>query len=133
MNKSFVIFEQIWDDDQLLELKVTVSNGQFSGSTNVYSTARALNDFSSGIDRFPCSPSACYTFNSGDDGLMRSVTLEFSTHASTGHVSVAFTLQNGRDIVRSALTVEPAAIDRFHIALLALSQGVSNRAELEGL
>lgn len=133
MSTSFLRIEHVWHDDDMLEVKVTGSTGRFAGVTDVYTTPRAIRDLAKGIERFPRSASATFTFNAGGEGEGRSVALAFSRRGSSGHVAVLFTLQNGTDRVQSELIVEPAAIDRFHAALLALSQRASGSAELEGV
>lgn len=132
MNTSFLRIEHVWHDEHLLEVRITANNGRFAGGTEVYTTTSAIRDFANGIDGFPRSASATFSFNTGDDGQGRSVVLAFSSRGSLGHIAVLFTMQNNTDRVQSELVVEAAAIDRFRAALLALSQSTSGNADLEG-
>jgi hypothetical protein len=132
MNKPLVRIEHVWDDYDLLEVKVTARNGRFGGATEVYSTVSALKDLARGIKGFPRSLSAHFAFDIGDDGRGRSVGLAFSCHRSAGQVAVTFSIQDGTDRVESHLIVEPGAIDRFHTALVELCERKAGNAEMEG-
>ena len=132
MKKPLLRIEHVWDDDDLLEVKVTARNDRFAGATEVYTTPRALRDLARGIKGFPRSLSAQFAYDMGDDGRGRSVGLAFSCHRSAGQVAVIFSIRDGTDRVESRLIVEPGAIDRFHTALLELCERKAGAAEMEG-
>ena len=51
--KSFLELQVIWKDDHMFELKVTASNGRYSGTTEVYDTKESLFSFAQTLIDFP--------------------------------------------------------------------------------
>jgi len=51
--KSFLKLEVVWKDDDMFELEVTASNGQFSGTTKVYDGNDFLYNFTNSLIEFP--------------------------------------------------------------------------------
>jgi hypothetical protein len=51
--KSYLELKVIWKDDDMLELCVKVSNGRYSGITEVYDTPDSLFNFAKILEGYP--------------------------------------------------------------------------------
>ncbi len=138
-----IIVERIWSDDDLLELSITVGDGQNLFSMSGYvdfdwpaETARALTSFGRQIH------GGLYDLEIGKFGpeygggafsarlhWYRPIELLISTHQQS-----AFGPFKGADVASEArlyLRTEPGLVDRFAAELPALSLKDGARAELE--
>src|SRR5687767_3232249 len=52
-NNKYLRLEVIWKDEDMLELKVSVNNGRYSGITEVYDQKELLVDFANRLIDFP--------------------------------------------------------------------------------
>ena len=54
--KSGITIENLWFDDDVIEVRFCPSNGRFSGVADVYTTQSALQEFARTLRRFSGRP-----------------------------------------------------------------------------
>ena len=131
MNRPFLTIEPVWQDNQIVEIRVTAETEHFSGRANAYSTYKALREFANALKGFPRSPTARHTFDTGAG--QGSFAVSFSCAGSVGYIAVAAKIREQSQEVQLEFVAEPAAIDRFHSSLLRMCTTESGVAELEGV
>ena len=114
--------EILWKDEHLLELKVLVTNGLFSGSTQVYSTGDILSVLAKELDTFTIN-NRVVNFTGGVDGYNCNITFDYLDKG--GRIIVKALLEEeGPDSLNSAalyIITEPALLDNFQRELRVLS------------
>jgi hypothetical protein len=131
--KPFLRIEPVWQDSDMVEIKVVAASALFTGATKVYYTYDALKRFAAKLDRFPRSHSDRQGFETWSAQSTPSVALSLFCPDSAGHIGVSVGLKNQAESVHLEFTAEAAAIDRFQTALLELCKRESGTAELQGV
>lgn len=111
----------VWEDDDLLELYVAASNGQFSGGAHLYTTHKELRCFADDLKGYPNAQKKECQFSTYSEDNLSYITLNF-TSSSSGRVYLKCQIcevvdDNSLDHVKNycdlIINVEPAAIDEF--------------------
>lgn len=133
--------EVIWKDDDMFELRINVSNGRFSGTTEVYEVDESLMQFAKELNGFPNGqPELIHTCGKVDSYAY--FEMKFYQIDETGKVGVLINLEenvstqyreNEKDKLKMELIVEPNAIDTFQKELLTMAKTESGTAELIGI
>jgi hypothetical protein len=135
--------EAVYDDADLVELRVVARNRQFSGGTSVYVAIGDLGDAADALSGFPASVSDHRRVKWGDfrtgSGL-GGTSLQFQCVNATGSAGVWIEVTSGDvdpgprgQTTRLFLKVEAAGIDRFVEALRAVGQAKRGIAYLESV
>ena len=53
--KPSLSLEHIWEDDSMIELRVSTTDSHFSGVTQIYTSWESLNEFANRLRGFPCT------------------------------------------------------------------------------
>lgn len=86
-------FEIIWQDASLVEIRVTASNHNFAGSTDIYMNYKDLTVLANSLDGFPNNIKEKVTFFGGDRGADAYASLEFYCFSSSGHTAALIELE----------------------------------------
>ncbi|MCU7612834.1 hypothetical protein N0B16_00110 [Chryseobacterium sp. GMJ5] len=130
--KSFLELEIIWKDDDMFELKVTVSNGRYYGITEVYDTTESLLNFAQTLINFPNHHQTTFYETGYKDGYAY-FSMRFYCIDKIGHIGLEINLEDKvatefreeqKNKLKLEIIVEPSAIDNFQRALdkLAINQ-----------
>lgn len=134
--------EAVWDDPDMLEVRVAVSNGGFSGRTNVYVALGELAATADQLRTFPTGPRderrVCWGSEEPGSRLGR-VDLLFRCRDGAGHpvliaevISSDMSAEEPGQMVCLQLPFEAAGMDRFVEALRAVEGAKRGNAMLEG-
>lgn len=133
-----IAVEIAWFDEDVVELRISGSNGLFSGSTQVYAGRDALGKLGGWAKGFPSNPDErrlieLGTFDPGFAGGGARLGLRCTDGA--GHVALdvllATQVENNRhQRAEFLLAVEPAALDAFAAKLAALELRKGEQATL---
>jgi hypothetical protein len=135
-----LIVEAVWDDPDMLEVRVSVSNGSFSGQTNIYVGLGDLAAAANHLAGFPTHPrdERRVSWGSEESGLGR-VDLLFRCRTGAGHPVLAADVTSSDmgaaergQTVRLQLSFDAAGLDRFVAALRAVETAKRGTAVLEG-
>jgi hypothetical protein len=138
--KSFLKLNVIWKDDDMFELRIIASNGNFCGTTEVYDTSDSLSGFAKILEGFPKDENPI-THEAGKKDSYAFFSMKFYCLDTASHVAVQITLEkNGvpqyrpeeKDKVSLQVLVEPNAIDEFQKQLLTLAIKQYGEAVLTG-
>lgn len=143
MTGSELVVEAVYDDNDLLELRVAVSNGSFSGRTSVYVELDALARCAALLKGFPAPAQDERVVEWGDSDMSSSlggVKFRFACIDASGHACVWAELRSSDSLgdvmpqqtVRLSLPIEAAAVDRFVEELAIVGATKRGRAQLTG-
>jgi hypothetical protein len=141
--KSFLKLEVIWKDDDMFELEITASNGQFSGTTKVYDGNNSLYNFANSLVGFPKTNDSVLFYEAGRKDsysyfAMKFYAIEIDT---VGHLGVQVALEANvptkyrteeKDKLTLEILTEPSLLDSFVKSLVWLAQREEGQAILEG-
>jgi hypothetical protein len=140
MDKGLVL--SLWyQDDDIVELSVAVSNGSFSGETNLYVAHDALAELASKIEGFPFSSDDRREFDLGAFGpsfaggatRLRLLCVDLAGHCAL-QVDIETEAVAGQNWpmqkVSMVAAIEAAAVDRFVAELRQLEGALSGNATL---
>ena len=131
--ESFLEFEIIWKDDDMLELKVFASNGSYSGTTEVYDTSDSLLRFAKTLIGYPAeSPTLTYQ---AEHGSNNSFVMTFYCVDNSGHIGVQIELEEmvregQQNKIKFEIIVVPSCIDNFQMELVQLATTRNGTARL---
>jgi hypothetical protein len=119
----------VWEDDDLFEVKVRASNGDFSGAAKCYAQRKELMELALSLEGFPKSPDHKVNY-SGEDENFSFFTLFFSCNSSwklNVRIKIAniITYSNApkvNNVVEFDMAIEPAALDSFASSLKVLAK-----------
>jgi hypothetical protein len=138
--KSFLELQIVWKDDDMFELKVTVSNGRYFGTTDVYDTTESLFSFAQALIGFPNDNKKLLHEAGNKDGYAY-FSMNFYCIDNTGHIGVEINLEDNvatefrheeKDKLKLEIIVEPSAIDNFQKELSQLATTQKGIATLYG-
>jgi hypothetical protein len=125
-------FKIVWFDQDAIELRVSSSNGTFSGQTNLYLGRGRLSEIADRLKGFPSCPTDSSdfelgTFNpnhAGGGAQMHFYCLDMAGHAA---VDVKLRLDASKTMgevgfVALRIPVEAAAIDSFAVQVRAMDE-----------
>lgn len=131
---QFLKFEVIWKDEHMFELRIVMTNGLFSGVTQVYSMGEILSDFSKELDTYSLDDGTV-TFTGGIDGYNCKITFDYLDKG--GRIIVKALLEEegtaGLNSVSLYIITEPALLDNFQKELRVLSVRDKGTAVLVGI
>lgn len=132
-------FEVIWNDREILEVRISASNNEFAGSVDLYTSTEQISKYASKLDGFPNTPSDTREIVLGAFGSEwagGAAKMRFFCIGSSGHSYVEIQMESSRAIagvIQSSLILvaaEAAAVDRFVHELRQLSPVASPTAHL---
>lgn len=138
--KSFLELKVIWKDDDLLELRVTASNNDFLGRTEVYDQSVSLSKFASTLKGFPNDNNALF-YEAGEKDSYAYFSMKYYSIDKGGHIGVEINLESNvsteyrqeeKNKVKLEIIVEPSAIDNFQRELFNLAKNEEGSALLYG-
>ena len=137
MNRGISI-KSIWEDEPLFEVKVSGSNGTFSGEANCYTLRSEISKFAESISGYPASLDHTVNFSSGPSDTHSYFECSFSPTHLTAHFKVRVKIVHivvytnrprEHAITEFDFNIEAAAVDRFTNSLRAVAGGVLGEAE----
>jgi hypothetical protein len=141
--KSFLKLEVVWKDNEMFQLGITASNGQFSGTTKVYEQRHPLYKFAYSLVGFPKTKNDSILFyEAGQKDGCEYFSMRFYTIDDMGHLGVQVTLERDvptmyrieeKDKLTLEILTEPGLLDRFVRSLLTLAANEKGQAILEGI
>ena len=140
MDKALRI-QPIWNDIDVVLIRVTVWNGEFGGASEIYVAHGALHEAAGLLSGFPKNTSDSQTLQFGTFGNKYAggaVSMVLSAD-SAGHVVVSIEIESDHSnagIAQSARLVfrtEAAAVDEFVRGLQQVESDLEGTAELKGV
>jgi hypothetical protein len=110
-----VEFTFLWNDQHLMEVRISASNGRFSGTTNVYLSIDGLAEAAEEIVSFPRNPHDKRELRFGPKGL---VTMRFFCEGEAGRSFIELSMESEHDTYQCAGNVKPENV-RLHAAVEA--------------
>lgn len=138
--KSFLELEIIWKDDDMFELRVTASNVDFFGRTEVYDQSESLSKFASTLKGFPNDNNTLF-YEAGQKDSYAYFSMKYYLIDNGGHIGVELNLESNvateyrqeeKNKVKLEIIVEPSAIDNFQRELYSLAVKEEGSAILYG-
>ena len=129
--ESYLSIESIWEDDDLFEVRVSASNGDFSGQTNCYTNREEIEKLGLEIEGFPKQIGHEFTFSTSENDDMSFFTLRLRCIDGSGHILgrvkiahiVTFSnAEKEKYLSEFDIKIEPSAIDTFSKAVKSLSK-----------
>ncbi|HUX61094.1 MAG TPA: hypothetical protein VMV32_07270 [Ignavibacteriaceae bacterium] len=139
-NRQYLDLKIIWKDDDMFEIKVSASNGRFSGITEVYDTPDSLLSFAKSLKGFPIGNKIIFYEAGKKDGYAY-FSMRFYAIDNFGHVGIQICLEENvstefraeeKDKISLELLVEPSAIDSFQNELIHLAEKQEGNATIYG-
>lgn len=139
--KSWLELQVIWKDDDLLELKVSATNGRYFGTTEIYDTKESLIRLAASLTEFSANYQPIF-YEAGEKGGYAFWGMDIYLLDPPGRIGVRVNLEeNGDDRdnnqekknkVKLEIQLYTAAIDRFRDELIELAQNEEGVACLYG-
>ena len=125
-NKLEII--SVWEDDDLFEVKVFASNGEFSGGAKCYAQRKELMELALALEGFPKSIGQQVNYIEESENFSF-FTLVFSCSSSwkvnvrikIAHIVTYTNAPKVHNVVEFDMAIEPAAIDTFVSSLKVLA------------
>ena len=141
--ESFLEIKPIWEDESLFEVRVTASNGHFSGAAKCYTNREILSSFAHSLKGYPKELGQEINFSTGERNDLSYFNLSFKSINGTGHlilrIKIAHIVKYSAKPTESFMSefdleVEPAAIDNFTNSLknVCVAKIEGNSAKLIG-
>lgn len=120
--ERYLSIQSIWKDEQMLEIRVSASNGLFSGQADCYIPYGTLPTFREGIAGFPNQIGQSFTFTTGENNNSSFFSTHFRSCDGSGrtvvrikiaHIEISTNQEPERYMVEFDANVEPLAIDAF--------------------
>jgi len=138
--KSFLELRIIWKDDDLFELKVTASNIDFFGTTEVYDQSENISRFASTLTDFPKGDKTLF-YEAGEKDSYAYFSMRYYPIGRSGRVGIEIKLESNvatefrqeeKNKLKLEIIVEPSAIDNFQKELVHLAKTEEGCAILYG-
>ena len=136
-----VVFELIWSDPDVHKIRISGSNGKFSGVSEVYEVINGLAEAATQLEGFPLDRRDHRSLEFGNSGPKTAggyVNLNFYCTDLAGHAVVEASIESDYEKREKAQTVhfiskvEAAAVDRFVSGLRQMESSQRGTARLEG-
>ena len=138
--KSFLEFKVIWKDDELIELKITATNVNFGGTTEVYDESESLTELAMLLTDFPNTNETLF-YEMGEKESYSYFSMRLYSIDSSGHIGLEINIESNvtteyrleeKNKLKLEIIVEPNAIDNFQRELLHLAKNEEGVAVLYG-
>jgi hypothetical protein len=135
-------FREIWNDAEMIEVRISAWNGTFGGATRVYVGIGRLEEAAASLRGFPDNPSDTRDLTLagvGKGGASAGVGLRFYCTGGAAHAWLEARIESAYDLagpaqsVVLALPIEAAAVDFFVDQLDRLGASRSGVARLTGV
>lgn len=122
MRSPTLKLEHVWEDESMIELRVSADDGVFSGATQIYSSWDALRDLRNRLEGFPASTDEVVEEVVGEPGGVFYLRLRFFCIDGSGHAKAEVELEKShqedgaagfRPKVKLYIPFEAAMMDRF--------------------
>ncbi|RNL64667.1 hypothetical protein [Zhongshania marina] len=141
--EQYLKIKSIWEDDSLFEVRVTASNGRFSGQADCYTNREHIGSLASLIEGFPTKVGQEVEFTTGESDDLSYFTLALKCIDGSGHITarvkvahiVTYTnTPQEKDFAEFEFGIEASAIDTFvrNIKRLAKAKIGEINAKLNG-
>ncbi len=139
--KSFLEIKIIWKDDEMVELQVTASDGNYFGKTEIYDTTESLLDFTKEIEGFPLDFNKSLFYETGNKDGYAYFSMHLYCLDNAGHIGVEINFEENvasnqmrkiKNKIRIEIIVEPVFIDYFQKELTQLANNQMGVATLYG-
>ena len=141
--KPYLSIKSIWEDESLFEVRVTASNGSFSGAADCYTNRDEIIKLAESVEGFPKRIGQVVTFTTSEREDLSFFTLQFKCVDGSGHivmrVKVAHIVsysnaEQEKCISEFDIKVEASSIDTFVKSVKSLAmEGLGEvRAILHG-
>jgi len=127
--KSFLEIKVIWKDDEMFELRVTASNINFFGTTDVYDKSECLANFAKTLKGFPKDNETIF-YELGEKDCYAYFSMKYYSIGKSGYIGVEINLesdvptvyrQEEKNKIKLEIIVEPNAIDNFQKELFYIA------------
>lgn len=138
--KSFLELKSIWKDEHMFELKVTVSNNMFSGTTEVYDQYESISDFAKKLIDYPKGNKILF-YEAGKKNSYSYFSMKYYPINNIGHIGAEINIESNVSTVyrpeekyklKLEIVVELSAIDNFQKELFNLAKNEEGNAILFG-
>lgn len=139
--KSGLELQVIWKDDDLLELKVSATNGRYFGTTEIYDTKESLIRLAASLTEFSANYQPIF-YEAGEKDGYAFWGMDIYLLDRSGRIGVRVNLEENSDDrdknqekknkVKLEIQLYTAAIDRFRDELIELAQNQEGVASLYG-
>lgn len=128
--QSFLKLQAIWKDNDIFELQITASNGRYYGITEVYETAKSLEEFVNRLSQFPQNGQFLFHESGQKDGYAY-FSMKFYCLDDTGYLGLEVNLEENvatqfrpeeKHKLKLEIKVKSAAIDNFQKELVQLAK-----------
>ena len=135
-------FEIIWQDPDMVELKIMAANDEFSGATEVYTIYDDIWNFSKSLDKFPKSIGDTVEFSAGKKDSYAYANMRFYCFTASGHTASRIELESNvatefrpeeKNRIELELQFEAAALDSFVLQLRKIVNDRQGKAVLAGI
>ena len=120
-----IIFSKVWEDDCLIELRVTCTSSAASVISNIYVSDDSINELICKIRQFLCSKdndeTSSWTSIGSEDGSVACVSLRFLKKDTLGHIAVEVFAEIDDGGSRGTMTNESGGVYTFRAAGTAFS------------
>lgn len=139
--KPSLSFEHIWEDDSMIELRVSATDGLFSGLTQIYTSWESLSEFANHLRGFPRTTLDTVEDTNGESGGYSYLRVLFRCIDGAGHAAVEIEMEQNQALagpadirasVKLGFSIEPVAIDGFVAQLQAMVNSKKGSALLLG-
>jgi hypothetical protein len=136
---SHLKLEHIWEDEWMIELRVSVDDGMFSGTTQIYSSWDALRDLRNRLKGYPRSTDDVVEETLGEPGGYSYLQLRFRCVDGLGHARAEVEMEKSqqqdrsedfRPKVKLCIPFEAGMMDRFVSQIDALLAAKKGSAQL---
>ena len=141
-NEAHLTIERIWDDPDMIELDVHVSNGYYTGETQVYTTEKEIIELRKELEGFPKTDDHRVEFSAGTRDSYAFLSLRVYAFGGRGTCAIHVCLESNvptdfrpeeKFKIQLEMKFEPAALDRFLPQLERISHAHKSVATLKGM
>ncbi|HEV7429265.1 MAG TPA: hypothetical protein VGQ46_23170 [Thermoanaerobaculia bacterium] len=123
-----IVFEKIWEDPDLVELRVRAAHAGFAGGACAYFTMELIDELASGLRRFADLADDSYFYETES----RAVGITLRKLDELGHLQLAVSLsdEDSGQLATVCIPISPAELDDLAGQLSGIAHGVRRRASL---
>ena len=127
--QNILSLEIIWQDPDMVELKILAANDEFSGATEVYTIYDDICSFIKALEKFPKSIRDTVEFSAGRKDSYAYAKMRFYCFTASGHTAGRIKLESNvatefrpeeKNKIELELQFEAAALDSFILQLRKL-------------
>jgi hypothetical protein len=134
-------FEHIWEDDSMIELRVSASDGLFSGVTQIYTSCESLKEFANCLRGFPRTTLDSVEDVNGEIGGYSYLRVVFRCITGAGHPIAEIEMEQNqagagpgdlRGRAKLGFRIDGTTVDTFLAQLEAMVNSKTGSAVLQG-